>query len=250
MPLLFTTSWDDGHPLDLKLAELLARFGLTGTFYCPMRNREGLPVMSAHEMRSLDGPFELGSHTHDHVYADRIPATAWQQQVLTGKVALEQAIGHQVEGFCYPGGRLTGVSRDMVEKAGFVYGRTTQNFQLQCASDPLLMPTTLQFYPHTRTVLASNWLRRGNQLQRLRLAMACLAAGQLNDRLRLALKRCAGPNQVFHLWGHSWEIEQQGLWSQLESFFSLVAQTIPPQQRLSNAGVLRALGLLKSPGTL
>ena len=31
-----TTSWDDGHPLDLRVAELLAKYGLQGTFYVPM----------------------------------------------------------------------------------------------------------------------------------------------------------------------------------------------------------------------
>ena len=27
-----TTSWDDGHPLDFRVAELLAKYGLPGTF--------------------------------------------------------------------------------------------------------------------------------------------------------------------------------------------------------------------------
>jgi hypothetical protein len=31
-----TTSWDDGHPSDLRVAELLIKHGLRGTFYVPM----------------------------------------------------------------------------------------------------------------------------------------------------------------------------------------------------------------------
>lgn len=31
--LIITTSWDDGHPLDLKIAELLDKYGINGTFY-------------------------------------------------------------------------------------------------------------------------------------------------------------------------------------------------------------------------
>ncbi len=31
-----TTSWDDGHPLDFRVAELLSKYGLRGTFYIPM----------------------------------------------------------------------------------------------------------------------------------------------------------------------------------------------------------------------
>ena len=35
-----TTSWDDGHPLDLRVAELLTKYGLHGTFYIPKAARE------------------------------------------------------------------------------------------------------------------------------------------------------------------------------------------------------------------
>ena len=51
--LRFTTSWDDGHPLDLRLAELLATHGFSGTFYVPRGNREGRPVMTTAELRAL-----------------------------------------------------------------------------------------------------------------------------------------------------------------------------------------------------
>lgn len=30
-----TSSWDDGHPLDLRVADLLARCGVKGTYYVP-----------------------------------------------------------------------------------------------------------------------------------------------------------------------------------------------------------------------
>jgi hypothetical protein len=31
-PFVMTTSWDDGHPLDLQIAQLLSKSGLAGTF--------------------------------------------------------------------------------------------------------------------------------------------------------------------------------------------------------------------------
>src|SRR4051794_21779274 len=34
-PVFITTSWDDGHPLDIRIAELLAKYDLPGTFYIP-----------------------------------------------------------------------------------------------------------------------------------------------------------------------------------------------------------------------
>ena len=71
---IFTTSWDDGHPLDTRIAELLSRHGFQGTFYVPLSNREGLPVMPPEEMRRLGRGFEIGSHTIDHCYLKTVGA--------------------------------------------------------------------------------------------------------------------------------------------------------------------------------
>jgi peptidoglycan/xylan/chitin deacetylase (PgdA/CDA1 family) len=240
----FTTSWDDGHPLDRRLAELMARHGIAGTFYCPLRNLEGLPVMQAADLRALDAAFEIGSHTLDHAYADRMPAARWSEQVLQGKQQLEAVLGHAVAGFCYPGGKLAPGSRAAVAAAGFAYARTTENFRADGGADPLRLPTSLQFYPHPRRVLLGNLVARRHWGLRLALASTCLGPGGWEPRLRRALQACRGPGALFHLWGHSWEVERLGLWPQLDRFFAHVAATVPPDARLTNHGTLRALGLL------
>ncbi len=50
--VIITTSWDDGHPLDLKLAELLQRYAIPATFYIPIDNieRQG---MNTQEIREI-----------------------------------------------------------------------------------------------------------------------------------------------------------------------------------------------------
>jgi peptidoglycan/xylan/chitin deacetylase (PgdA/CDA1 family) len=63
---IFTTSWDDGHPLDARMAELLSLHEFQGTFYVPVSNREGLPVLGPEDLRRLGQGFEIGSHTIDH----------------------------------------------------------------------------------------------------------------------------------------------------------------------------------------
>ena len=35
---IITTSWDDGHPLDLKLGKLLKQNSIKATFYTPLTN--------------------------------------------------------------------------------------------------------------------------------------------------------------------------------------------------------------------
>ena len=47
-----TTSWDDGDALDARLADLLARYGVPGTFYVP-RNCEGRVLLKRGELRQL-----------------------------------------------------------------------------------------------------------------------------------------------------------------------------------------------------
>ena len=37
---IVTTSWDDGHKLDLKLAKLLKKYGVPATFYIAPNNRQ------------------------------------------------------------------------------------------------------------------------------------------------------------------------------------------------------------------
>jgi peptidoglycan/xylan/chitin deacetylase (PgdA/CDA1 family) len=240
----FTTSWDDGHPLDRRLADLLARHGIRGTFYCPQRNRDGLPVMQPADLRALDGPFEIGSHTLDHAYANRVPAPEWARLVVQGKAQLEDTLGHAVEGFCYPGGKRVIGSRAAVAAAGFRYARTTESFCQDVGRDPLQLPTTLQFHPHPRSVLLRNLVSGGRWGRRLALASVCLAEADFESRLTRALQVCLTRGSGFHLWGHSWEIDRNGLWPLLDRFFGRVATQVPADSRLSNAGMLRHLGLL------
>lgn len=233
--MLFTTSWDDGHPLDERVAGLLARHGFQGTFYVPLSNREGLPVMDSAALRRLGLGFEIGSHTLDHCYANRVPAAEWAQQVRDGKAALEQQLGHRVAGFCYPGGKLGPGSKASVQAAGFAYARTVVNLHLDAGHDPYLLPTTLQMYPHRRSVLLRNWLRGGSRLARAPAARLALLGGGHALQLRSLLAAAQARDGVFHLWGHSWELEQHGLWAALDQFLAIAASLVPPRARVNNA---------------
>ena len=45
---------------------------------------------------------------------------------------------------------------------------------------------------------------------------------------------------MFHLWGHSWELEEQGLWGELESFLAYARDRVAPAHRVDNAAVIAA----------
>src|SRR5215831_16426810 len=63
---IVTTSWDDGHHIDLRLAERLAACGLKGTFYVAL-NHPGQKDIDDDEIRALHATgMEIGSHTLTH----------------------------------------------------------------------------------------------------------------------------------------------------------------------------------------
>src|SRR6478735_7905500 len=101
MGLVFTCSIDDGHPLDMKMAELLDKHGLNGTFFVPIKNREGSNVMSRQALLELARRFEIGSHTHDHYYLKNLDVRRTYHQIADGKKRLEDILGKEIAGFCY-----------------------------------------------------------------------------------------------------------------------------------------------------
>ncbi len=236
-PVIFTTSWDDGHPLDARMAELLSRHGFQGTFYMPLSNREGLPVMSAGEMRRLGQGFEIGAHTIDHCYLNTVGAAEARRQIVGGKSQIEQILGQRVSGFCYPGGHGTQEHRQMVVDAGYDYARTIVSFHRTLPADPFRMPTTIQYFPHGRTVLAGNFIMRGEWKLRNDMFSIFVGRGNFMSRLRAMLDLVCLDGGVFHLWGHSWELESFDGWRQLDNFLRYAAERIPAGGRLSNREV-------------
>ncbi len=236
---LFTTSWDDGHPLDARVAELLSRHGFQGTFYVPLSNREGLPVMPPGEIRRLGQGFEIGSHTLDHCYLTTVDAAEARRQIVEGKNQLEQLLGHGVSGFCYPGGECTLKIRQMVVDAGFDYARTCATFRRTLPADPFGMPTTIQYHPHTRSVLVRNFIRQGEWGQSTGLFSIAVARGNFMSRLQAMLDQVCLHGGVFHLYGHSWDFDGFDGWRQLDGFLRYAAERIPAERRLSNREVLQ-----------
>ncbi len=233
-PTIFTTSWDDGHPLDLRVGEILSQHGFQGTFYVPISNREGLPVLQSGEIQRLGETFEIGSHTIDHRYLRTVGAADARRQIAGGKEQLEQILGHGVSGFCYPGGHYAAQDRQMVIDAGFAYARTGANFYGAVPPDRFSVPTTIQFYPHTRDALIRNFLSHGDWGRRANLCRVALWRGDLMARLQAVLDHVCAYGGVFHLWGHSWELEAFDGWRQLERFLAHAAERVPQGGRLTN----------------
>jgi peptidoglycan/xylan/chitin deacetylase (PgdA/CDA1 family) len=231
--LLATTSWDDGHPSDLRVADLLEKHGLDGTFYVPCVNAEGRPVMHKGQVAQLGDRFEIGGHTRDHLSLTGMSPDRAAEQIRGNKLRLEDILGREVRGFAYVRGHHDATVRGLVANAGYRYARTVRNLMSTPGGKRLEVPTTTQFYPHKPATYAKNYLSGGPSFQRAAILSALLGKGDLAMRLLNAAQACLRSGGCFHLWGHSWELDEHGLWAELDRFFSLLQQLRP--QSVANA---------------
>jgi peptidoglycan-N-acetylglucosamine deacetylase len=214
--LLVTTSWDDGHPSDLRVADLLDKHGLSGTFYVPCANSENKPVMVSKDIAELGRRFEIGGHTQDHVSLTEIAPNLAASQILSNKHRLEDLLGREVCGFAYVRGRHNRVVRGLVEEAGYQYARTVKNLTSRPELDRFQVPTTAQFFAHSRSTYVRNYIRQGPTLERAAILSAMLRHDELTTRFMRSARASARLGGYFHLWGHSWELDAYDLWDELD----------------------------------
>ena len=232
--LVVTTSWDDGHPADARLAALLAKYGIAGTFYVPTRNSEGRPVLEKGQIRELAARFEIGGHSTDHVVLTKLSIEQADQQIRENKRWLEDVTSLSVRGFCYVRGRHNSALRDVVEKAGFDYARTGESLHSGIAGDRFELPTTIQLFPHDKVVYLKNLMRGRFTFDRARLFSTALSSATLVERIDRTVDYCRNNGGYFHLWGHSWEIEEWGLWNDLEIVLQRLAEHASSTEFLTN----------------
>ncbi len=210
--LLVTTSWDDGHVLDLRIAELLYRYRLQGTFYVAPQSVE-LPAgerLPPGEIQELAARLEVGGHTLTHRRLPSLELAEAGAEIRHGKAELESILGSSVTSFAYPGGEYDHRHLALVREAGFDVGRTVRRFSTAPPRDLLQVDTTVHAYRHWKDVPAIG--------RRSRRRPGRAAAHFWNwDTLAIDLfDRALGDGGVFHLWGHSWEIDARRDWSRLE----------------------------------
>ena len=220
--IVITTSWDDGHPQDLRLAELLEAYQIPATFYIPKANPlDDLPVMSEAEIRGLSRRgFEIGAHTMDHVVLTRASDAVVRRELAESKAWVEGLTGGPCSVFSPPNGKFAARHVDMIREAGFAGFRTTEMWSLdrpRPRHDGLLeLPTTLQAQAQPMSGTLRNLMKRcavGNTVKFLRFGRGSRWMDHAEAVLDHVLAEGRG---VFHLWGHSWELEEADQWGRLE----------------------------------
>jgi peptidoglycan-N-acetylglucosamine deacetylase len=219
-----TTSWDDGDPRDLKIADLLSASGLSGTFYVPIMGYRGKNTLKAVELRSLSSAtLEVGAHTVSHRSLPKLSPAEMIHEVRACKEVLEQTLGCGVHMFCYPNGRHNAEVIRQLRCAGYKGARTTEMLSVDTHFCPYQIPTSLQAYPHPKAAYIRN-LGRAMNIPAMFHYVTKLSRSktwvELGERLFARVLERGG---VWHLYGHSWEIDELGMWKDLREILDHVS---------------------------
>jgi len=234
--VIFTTSWDDGHALDLRLADLLVEHGGKGTFYVPVKFEERLDVSDLRRLRNLG--MEVGAHTVNHV--DLTAAADPFGELVNGKNYLEDVLGEEITAFAYPYGRFDSRVSRLAQKAGYRLARTTMAFSTQRSFDPYKMPTSFQFVAHKRAIHARHALREWNWNGLLTWCGRWRCETSLRRLAQLTIENARRSDGIVHIWGHSWEIDSHRLWQELKALLQEVQQQ-PGLIGMTNSEVVNAI---------
>ena len=218
--VLVTTSWDDGHVLDMRLAQILKTYGIQGTFYIAPRNHELKEEdrLSDEQIKILAQEFEIGAHTMTHRSLIHLEDKEAFFEIRDSRQYLESLLSKKITSFCYPRGVYRKEHVTMVKDAGFSLARTVKRFVTRPEpASALKTHTSVHTYDHWSDVWGVLMLARGN----LRTFFSLYRKW---DKIAVALfERVLEQGGVFHLWGHSWELRDHNDWERLESVLQYIS---------------------------
>src|SRR2546425_12197124 len=113
----------------MRVAELLATYGMVGTFYVPWRGR-ARPLMTREQLQTLRHMgMEIGSHTMMHHELTKLAPDKARLELMQSKDCLEHLLGEPVTSLCYPKGKFNQQVRSLTAEAGYSLARTTLAFR-------------------------------------------------------------------------------------------------------------------------
>lgn len=212
--LIVTTSWDDGTITDLKLAELLVKYGIKGTFYVSKFIYNPLPLQGG-DIATIDRKFEIGAHSLNHLDLTKVSSAQAKREIEGSKTYLEDLLGHSIPMFCYPYGRYNETVKKMVKDSGFMAARTCDPRGFNLPEDP---------YQWHVTLFASN----SSPLMALRIwwkARFWKISGLLDweSRAKLLFDLVLQKGGIYHIYGHSVRFERNNVWDKLERVLNYVS---------------------------
>ncbi len=190
-------SWDDGIVDDIKLVEILRKYGATATFNLNIQLNEQKRVwgwkygekdvwrLGLNEMVAIYDGFEIASHSLTHPCLTECSPPKLKDEVEKSRLILQDMFNQPINGFCYPFGDYNQTVKDSLRTAGYTHARgVLHSGSFFPPEDPF------EFGPHCHFLDKDFWIKYDN----------CLAMN----------------SPIFFFWGHSYEILNTKMWHDFE----------------------------------
>ena len=205
-----TLSYDDGVEQDIRLVEIMNKYGLKGTFnlsgglfapegtvYPQGQIHRRMSKSAAYDLYANCGQ-EIALHAYTHPDLTLLSAGNAAYQIVKDREALEDMFGRIVRGMAYPYGTNSDGTAELLKNCGVAYCRTVEaTCRFDIPTNWLRMPSTCH-HDHPRLMeLADDFLAKPN----------------------FSWSR----PKLFYLWGHSYEFEANNNWHVIEDFAAKVS---------------------------
>lgn len=199
---VLTLSYDDGVVQDIRLIELMNKHGLKGTFninsglYLPenaVRDRfYGRMKLSEAKELYINSGHEVAVHSLTHPFLEKLDSAEIIYEITEDRKSIEKEYGVIARGMAYPFGTYNDLTVDILNKCHIAYARTTKStFQFGFPENWLLLhPTCHHNYENLENLIkefVETPTRWGNA-------------------------------EMFYLWGHSYEFDNNDNWNVIEKF--------------------------------
>ncbi len=198
-----TLSYDDGVIFDKRLIEIMDKNGIKGTFNinANLYQKEGkkreqgeerLMLSEAKELY-IGSPHEVAVHGYNHTFLELSPESEVIYEISRDRESLEKTFGTIIRGMAYPYGTYSDAVIECLKRCGIVYSRTVES--------------TGKF------TFPENWLKWHPTCHHIAPNLMELAQKFAENKSRYPMR-----NEMFYLWGHSYEFDRQDNWHIIEEF--------------------------------
>lgn len=198
---VFTLSYDDGIGQDRRLVDILNQYGIKATFNLNsglMNGKSGWTGLNGLEIKHIDRKeiaelykgHEVAVHSLNHPFLQKLEEEEIFHELEEDKKNLEALVGYTVSGMAYPYGTYNDTVKAVAKKVGIKYSRTVQQ--------------------HFSFVFPEDYLEWHATCHHSFPGLMELAAGFANSESRTP--------ELFYVWGHSYEFDEQENWDMFEQF--------------------------------
>lgn len=201
-----TFSFDDGIVDDIRLVEILNKYGLKATFNLNSGHLTGAlswRYRDLKEVRHIDffaqpklyDGHEIACHSYTHPRLENLDAKIADNQIRLDKLILEKLYHCRVRGMAYPYGTYNDAVMEVLRNNQIEYSRTVKStYDFALPAEPLTWHPTCHFKDERRMELAERFVN----------------AEPVEDML-------------FYIWGHSYELVTEEDWRDFDEFCAFIA---------------------------